>query len=451
MGRGGSVRPLWSILVSLRTTATLLVVVTALLLLNVALPQRSVDPEAFAAAVRSGAGRFVLVTLGLGQVSTSVLFLAPLAAFFVNLAAVLVDRLGTTVRRVRFAPPSDAQVRGLFAGASLVVPRSAARSVEDAPEALRRIGYRAVPVGEGTVWGVKHRLALLGFPVFHASFFFMCAGGILLYLTRDVVTLVGAEGQPLDTRRGAVSRRAKFGPPEPIQLTIDRVDVRLEAGKPIDLAATFTRAGEDRASTTRINHPARWDATTVLVERAGIAPVLWLTDANGFTLDRVAVPAASLNGLPQRVPLGAGDVEAVIEPVPLGAAFPEREALPLAPVTIRLRVAGKTAFDGTLRPGEAVDLGGRVLRLQEVRYFATLRLVTERGGGLLVLGFALSVLGIAWRMLWYRREIVARWEGEVVRIAGRAEFYPGRLRDELDEIARLLAPSAFSPRSGRAA
>jgi len=92
-----------------------------------------------------------------------------------------------------------------------------------------------------------------------------------------------------------------------------------------------------------------------------------------------------------------------------------------------------------------------VLRLQEVRYFAALQLVSERGGWLLVLGFALSVLGIAWRMLWYRREVVARWEVDVVRIAGRAEFYQGRFQDELDEIARLLAPSAPRPGSGRAA
>ena len=444
-------RRLWSVLVSLRTTATLLVVVTALLLLNVVLPQRTVEPEGFAAAARSGAGRFVLVTLGLGQVSTSLLFVASLAAFFVNLAAVLVDRLGTTVRRVRFAPPSAAQLEGLLAGASVAGPRSGGISEEDAPEALRRIGYRAVAVGEGTVWGVKHRLALLGFPVFHASFFFMCAGAVQLYLTRDVVTVLGAEGQPLDTRRGAILRRAPVGPPDPVQLTIERVDVRLESGRPVDLAATFTRAGEGLAFTTRINHPARWDATTVLVRRAGIAPVLWLTDANGFTLDRVAVPVASTNGLPQRVPLGGGDVEVVIEPIPVGAGFPERDALPRAAVTMRVRVAGKTAFEGKLRPGESVDLGGRVLALQEVRYFAALDLVSERGGGLLVLGFVLSVVGISWRMLWYRREVVARWEGDVVRIAGRAEFYQGRFRDELGEIARLLAPSGSPPGSGRAA
>ncbi len=432
-------RRVWSVLISIRTTAILLVVVAVLLLLNVLLPQQAIDPDGFARAVRGGPARFVLVTLGLGQVSTSVFFIASLAAFFLNLAAVLADRLRTTVRRVRFAPPNDAQLRAVLERSeSLSISRSAAIAADEAPELLRRIGYRAVAVRPGTIWGVKHRFALLGFPIFHASFFLMCAGGIQLYLTRDVVTLVGAEGQPLDTRRGGLVRRAPLGAPDPMQLTVDRVDVRLVNGKPVDLAATIVRARDGLSSSTRVNHPAHWDDATILVERAGIAPVLWFTDGRGFTLDRVVVPTARPDGFPARVKLGGEDVEAVVEPNPVGPSFPERDALPHTPVALRVFVAGKKAFEGELRPGEGLDLGDRVLRIQEVRYCAGLRIVSERGGALLVAGFALSVLGIVWRMLWFRREIVARWESDAVEVAGRAEFFPGRFRDELQAIARLF-------------
>ncbi len=435
-------RRVWSVLVSTRTTAILLVVFAALLLLEVVLPQQAVDPEGFARAVRGGPARFVLVTLGLGQVSTSVFFLASLSAFFLNLAAVLADRLRTTLRRVRFAPPSEAQLGTLLERSeSLSIPRSAAIAAEEAPELLRRVGYRAVAVRPGMIWGVKHHLALLGFPVFHASFFLMCAGGIQLYLTRDVVTAVGAEGQPLDTRRGGLVRRAPLGAPEPMQFSVERVDVRLVDGKPVYLAATVARTGDGLSSTLRVNHPAHWGDVTILVERAGIAPVLWLTDARGFTLDRVVVPTALPGGSPARLRLGGEDVEAIVQPTPVGPSFPERDALPRTPVALRVLVAGKTAFEGDLHPGEGLDLGDRVLRIQEVRYCASLRIVSERGGGLLVAGFALSVLGMVWRMLWFRREIAARWENDVVEIGGRAEFFPARFRDELGAIAALFTRS----------
>jgi hypothetical protein len=308
------------------------------------------------------------------------------------------------------------------------------------------MGYRAVVVGERRVWGVKHRLALLGFPLFHASFFLMLLGAGQLYLTRDVVTLVGAEGETLDSRQGGVVRRAPAGPPGAFRITIDRVDVRLAQGKPVDLAASLVLEG-DGVALSRVNHPARWRALTALVERAGIAPVLRLTDGKGFTLDHVVVPTAAAGGLPTRLVLAGGDgIEVVVEPIPLSAAFPMREALSTTPVSIRLLRGGAKLFDGQLRPGETLALDDRALELQEVRYWTGLRLVHERGGPLLIAGFVLAVAGTVWRMFWYRREVVVAWGERGLTVAGRCEFFPARFRDELTEVGRLLGGEGSSER-----
>lgn len=429
---------LWRSLVSLRTTAILLAIFAVLLLANVVFPQRAVDPGAHQAAVRSGAvAGFLLVTAGLGDVASSLPFLATLGALFLNLAAVLVDRLGATVRRVRFSPPTDAQLRAML-GDAACFDAPAPVSPEQAPGELARMGFRAIVVREGVVWGVKHRLALLGFPLFHASFFVLLLGGLQLYLTRDVVTLVGAEGETLDSRRGAVVRRAPSGEAGAFRLTVDRVDVRLADGKPVDLAATLVLDGEG-AAVSRVNHPALWRELSVLVERAGIAPVFRLTDERGFTVDHVVVPTASPNGMPTRLVLAGGDaIEVAVDPIPLSAAFPVREALPRTPVALRLSRRGATVFDGKLRAGEAVTLGDRTLTLQEVRYYAGLRLVHERGGALLIAGFVLAVVGTVWRMFWYRREIAIAWEPHGLRVGGRCEFFPDRFRGELAEVARVL-------------
>lgn len=435
---------LWSLLVSLRTTAVLLVVLSALLVLRVALPQAA-DGDAYVRAVRgSASARFLLETMGLGSVATSPPFLAALAAFFANLAAVLTDRTGATLRRLRAAPPTEAQVAALLAAPSAKELAGVTVSAEAAADLLRRLGYRVRQTAGGATWGVKHALALLGFPVFHASFFLLAAGGALLYLTRDVGTLVVTEGIEASSGDATVVRRAPLGAPPPFRLALDRVDVGLEDGRPVGLRAAFRLDGA--ATESRVNHPAERGALAVLVERCGIAPVLWLTDPRGFTVDRVLVPAANPAGVATRVELGSGGVEVAVEPIPVGLDFPERAGLGRVGVPLRVFRGGAKVFEGRTRPGEGIAVGDHLLRVQEVRYWAGFRLVNERGGGLLMAGFALSVIGIVWRMAFFRREVVVASTPAGTRIGGRGEFYPSRVHEEVELLAELLSDAG---RTGR--
>src|SRR6266508_6134597 len=226
----------------MRLAAMILVALSALLLVNVLVPQAATDPEGFARLARSGpVARWLLKDAGLGRISTSPLFVATLGAFFVNLTAVLIERTGTTIRRLRLAPPSDAQVRGMAQGGLELRGGGAAVDRAQAARLLEQLGFRTANVGPNALWGVKHRLALLGFPLFHASFILLLAGGIQLYLTRDVVTMGGAEGQEVDPAAGAVVRRAPLGAPPPYRIGVERVDIDLERGEPLDLAASLRR------------------------------------------------------------------------------------------------------------------------------------------------------------------------------------------------------------------
>lgn len=433
----------------MRLTAGILGLLSALLFLNVALPQASSSPGEYALLVRSGAGwRFALETLGLGSLATSPIFVAALAAFFVQLVAVLVDRAGATLRRARFQPPTPAQ-----ASALLAADPGAVGGVDEARalEVLAAFGYRHARVEPLTVWGIKHRLAVLGFPLFHASFLLLCAGGVLLYLTRDVVTLAASEGQPVDTADAAVIRRAPLGPPPPAGLSVELVEVALEGGHLVGLGAAVRLAGPAGGlQRARINHPARWGDLTLLVEKAGVAPVVWLQDERGFTRDRIAVPTSAQGGLPTRLKPGEGTLELEVEPIALGAAFPERDALGAVPIALRVLDAGRELFAGTLRPGEGVAIPGGTLRIQEVRYWVGMRLVSERGGGLLVAGFLLLVTGVAWRLLSFRREVVVSWSGGRLRVGGRAELFPVRFAAELSALREHLLGDGVDAAARRA-
>jgi len=190
--------------------------------------------------------------------------------------------------------------------------------------------------------------------------------------------------------------------------------------------------------------PVYRSTATILIERAGLAPLLWLQDADGYTLDRVVVVSRTLSGDATVAPIDRGRLEVVILPL-RPDQIPDRDALMRATMRIQVRErnGGKILFDGALRRGEAIDVGADRLVLQDVRTWVGLLIVSERGGGLLIAGFVLGVAGLIWRMLWYRREVFVGWEPGCVTIAGRSDLYPLRFREELEELLVAVASREF--------
>jgi cytochrome c biogenesis protein ResB len=437
-------RRLFRRFISARFTVGLLCLLAVLLLLNVALPQESVlGEERYAAMLeRSGGGtRLLLETLGFGRMATSPVFLAVLGLFFLNLAAVLLARLKPTWHRVGLKPRSE---KGLRAWARMEETHSgplpedwsAARIVH----VLRGHGYRVRRPGKETFWAVKHRTAPLGFLLFHLSFFLLSAGGAAIYYTRFVGTAIVSEGQTFSGDYSTIVRTAPLGGPPPLRFAVEEIEARMENGQPVQLAARlrFGPAGAGGARQSRVNHPARWGAASILVERAGLAPVLWLQDESGFTLDRVVVPARTFATVTTEVAMAEGEWQATVYPLLAGEPFPERSELAETGLDIELWRGDEELFSGELRAGEAASFDGGRLVMEELRYWVGLRVIRERGGGLLIVGFTLGIIGLVWRLLWYRREIALTWEDDVFRLVGRSEYFSAPFEAELASLARML-------------
>lgn len=437
-------RRLWSLLASLQATAWLLVALLLLLLLNVAVPQAAVLGEDALRRLAGGSPwkTFFLFTLGLGHLSTSPLFLGALGLFFLNLLAVLADRTGPTLRQVRMrSVPEDLLLRQTGSPGARAVHLPAKWTPADAQRLLRGHGFRAFRVGDSGVWGVKNRTAPLGFLVFHASFLLLCAGGALLFYTRSVGTVRLVEGQVFEGQFGRTVRRAPLPAAPPPPFEVREVTAEFSAGEPTDLRASlrFLFPGGAREATARVNHPAVFGSTVVLVEEAGVAPELWLQDGQGYTLDRVSVAANTRGDTPTEIPLEGGQLAATLQPLWPREGFPDRAQLVDLPLRLAVREGGVLRYEGPLRPGCSVPVGARRLQLVRHRVWAGFRVVTERGGGVLILGFLLGVAGLLWRMLAYRREVFLSWGDGVLKVAGRGEFFPGRVRDELESIVRMAA------------
>lgn len=425
-----------------RTTVLLLCVMAVLLFLNVALPQeRVLGEEAFAAICEdSRAAGFVLDTLGLGRMSVSPVFLGFLALFFLHLTLVLAKRAGVTIRRTRLRPPSRQTLEGWATGErALTGTATCGLDRNHILKILKGFGYRVVGVGDDAVWSVKHRTAPLGFLIFHLSFFLICLGGAAIYYTRSVGTAVLVEGQEF-TGVTKVIRAAPWGAPPDVRFIVEEVVAEFEAGEPVHLSAKlrFFGPGGGIERTSRINHPARLGTVKVLVNRVGLAPTLWLQDLAGFTIDRVAVAAATLTGPPTVVPMANGRITVELRPLVDSSNFPDRDRLLRTDFAMRILRDEEVLFDGPLSTGGHAEFDGAVLAIPEVGYWVGVYVVSERGGGLLVLGFVLGTLGLVWRLMLFRREVAVVWRGQTFAVVGRAEYFSHRFRQELETLRGFL-------------
>ncbi len=437
-------RALWRFLTSLKTTIGLFVILGVLLLLSVSIPtEQYLGPDAGAFA-GSDLGHFLLETLGLGSLSTSPLFLACIGLFFLNLSAVILARAAVTLRRTRLRPPSEPTLRRLCEGKnSLSGTNSDGINSDNVLKILRGMGFPAVTAGDGVTWAVKHRTAPLGFLLFHLSFYFLCLGGVAIYTTRFVGVSALVEGQAFQGFNQILRAAPTLGPPN-LSLVLNSVDAQFEQGQALHLGAVFQieENGIPVERKSRINHPARSGASTILVNRAGIAPILWLQDKDGFTLDRVAVAAETLSGKGTEVELAEGTIRVLIKPVVDRMQFPDRSELQATPVEVEARDAsGSVVFAGTVRVGHHIDLGEAVLVIPELRFWVGIYVVREYGGTLLIIGFLLGTIGLVWRLMLYRREVVVVWDGHSFAVAGRAEYFSHRFREELTTIRDLLERS----------
>ena len=76
--------------------------------------------------------------------------------------------------------------------------------------------------------------------------------------------------------------------------------------------------------------------------------------------------------------------------------------------------------------------------MRDMPFWVRFYVVKQRGLAILYSGFALATIGVIWRLLFYRREIVGAVREQdgasCLVIAGRSEYYKSLAEDEFNKL-----------------
>jgi len=363
-------------------------------------------------------------------------------ALFLNMTVCMANRWKAIWKRCIEKAPQIPTIRREGSANSLPILKGGLNGGKDFLQLLRkglsRRGFRTYPGPEGdSIWAVKNRWTPMGSVVFHLSFLVMLVGAIVSSGTRFSGIAVLAEGQPFSgQKREYLNTITKKNTPEAlpkVEFIMSKLSPNYNTqGRLVDLAATLSVPKKEgrREVVVRMNRPYREGATSVLLNAHGVTPLWVLRDNSGRELDGAFVNLMVLQGREDRFNIPKPPYTVIVRFFPdyaEGKDGPTTRSLVLNNPIFQIEVIKdepgvlieKPVFSGLIRPGEPARFDGYSLAFPEIRYWAQFLIVRDYGIPILFAGFVVAILGLLWRLVFSRREMVA-W---IVNRGGSSELH----------------------------
>lgn len=444
------IRTLYNKLASLRLALYLMLALVIVLLLGQWIPQKSVIGRDAYLQWKASMPRTVssLEWAGFTNIYKSPLTLTLWSVFFLNLTAVMIRRVGIVRTKVTITLPSDDILARSSAYPVLrMIPLCENMDQGTLSKTFKKSGYSFYGTKERFLL-LKNRFAPVATILFHVSFSLILIGAVVMAYTRFTAIVDIAEGEDFDGRLERYQvpvRMPKVGDAPNIRFLVERIKPVFEQGVPVGLAVEIAE-GKGAKHTVEINRPFTADGTSFVIKDYGVAPLIVLKDAAGRELDGAYVKLDLLQKREDRFSMHAMDFSVELFPdhvVADGKA--QTRSLELKDPVFQFTVheGQKLLTTATIRPGDFFPVKNYRLSMPEYRYWIRFLVVKEHGWPLLYAGFALAVVALLWRFLFYRREFVGRVsvaDGRAVLVlAGRSEFYRTLLEDELQRMTADIA------------
>ncbi len=386
-----------------------------------------------------------LDALGLTTIYTSPITITLWLLFFLNLSLVLWQRWPIiksriTLSNAKIADP--ATVGGYPFRNSYPLPGNL--DGDTIIGLLRKNRYTVLGDASG-FYGVKNRLAPIAFMLFHLSFFLILLGGMISIYTEFIGYIDLAQGESFqgELKRYNASPQPKMpeiGSPPSASFSVKSIVPRVVHNTPTGISVLLVDS-RGKTHEVDINRPYSTDHTSFVFKHLGVAPLFVLKDASGREMERANFKLDVLRMKPDRFALSGYTFTATFYPdyVLEGGKRATRSMEFNNPMFfISVEQVGKKIADGLVPQNGVLEFAGYRLQLLDMPFWVRFYVVKQRGLSILYSGFAIAIIGVIWRLLFFRREIVgAVRDQDGVRclvVAGRSEYYKNLAEDEFAKL-----------------
>ncbi len=433
---------------SLKLTIALIICLAVVFLLGVMVPQKDLlgkDLYLRWQAEKPGLVSF-LEFLGLTDIYIAPITLALWVVFFLNLIMVMSKRIPSIWRRCagREVP---AGVDAVKAGMNYETIEGG--SLGDVEAALKGRGYKIFSEG-GAFRAIRNRLSPLATLFFHLSFLLLLVGGVTSFYTKFRAEAHVAEGETFIGEYDRVARPKIGG--------IPRASVRIESIEPsyykgvvpVDLKVVL--GTEEGRKVIGINRPYKKGWLSFVIKDLDVAPRFVIKDEEGNEVDASYFKLKVLKGGEGAFSMSGYDFRTFFY-TDYREGFKREDVdviqeLSKAPMTLRSQqkeivnpafyVAvfkdGKLLTTKTIAMNEPMEFDGMRLYFTDIIYWLRFLAVKEHGLGIVYTGFALIVIALIIRFVFYRRDIMGIFDGGKLHISGRSEHFPSLFEDEFSAI-----------------
>lgn len=385
----------------------LLFFILIFLILNVILPQERVLGKDVLKKIteKNKIYAFFLEKLNFKDIPTNKLFLFLIFLFYLQLILFIIRYFSLTLKRYKNKNPSFENWSNL----------KIEKGIEGILLFLKKEGYKEYKKKDSLYFALNE-ISPFGFLFFHFSFLFFLLGAILLNITRyEAEAFLGLEQEiSLKDKNWVYIKRMPKGKVENINIFLSEVDIKTEKGQPIffEIFLILKENKFEFKGKSKVNKPLKYKRFSFYPLYKDDAFIIQIQEKDGFIVENSAVFSQCGRNKNTSFVLKKeinGEIICNDEPY---LFFPmENLKIPLI-------------------QGNKFNLKNYNFKIIGKIPWVKIKIVKEKGGFFIILGFIFSILGLSFRFLFPLRQIVIRKD----TLYFKADYFPLSFREKIKNI-----------------
>lgn len=387
---------------------------------------------------------------GLTSIYTSPITVTLWVLFFLNLSLVLWQRI--PVVRSRIAISSEKIADPESAPGYPFKKKYVLHAGLDGEAIINQLQKRHFTVlgNASGFYGVKNRFSPLAFGLFHISFYLILLGGLISIYTEFVGFIDLAQGESfhgelIRYNESPQLKMPKIGTPPDASFTVKSIVPRVTHNTPTGISVLLVDS-RGKAHDVDINRPYTTAHTSFVFKHLGVSPLFVLKDASGKETGGAYIKLDVLQKKPDNFALSGLTFTTTFYPdfvLEEGKRATRSMEFNNPVFFIVAERKGKKIGEGLVAKNGFLEFSGYRLEMRDMTFWVRFYVIKQRGISILYAGFLLASIGVIWRLLFYRRELVGtvrEQDGTLCLIvAGRSEYYKSLAEDEFDKMFAELA------------